>query len=124
MLVGRRSAEPSGISAARRSLALPVVSIKCSPILRVLPKQIAGREFLAGPRVNSIHLGHEFFQTIVFRVTQWAAAKSRKPGAEDHAVIGVFRCCDHLLFQAAGGFVDHEKSEPVLEVDTVILSGA
>src|SRR5438552_3085122 len=105
MLVGRRSAEPSEMSSARPSLALPVVSIECSSILGVLTKQIARRKLLAGTRMQSIHLGHEFFQAVILRVSQRAAAERGKPRPENHAVICILRRCDDLLFKTARSFV-------------------
>src|SRR5437868_12221819 len=68
-----------------------------------------------------IHLGDQFFQPIIFRVTQWATAKSREAGPEDHAVVSIFWRRDHLFFETTRRFVDHEKGEPVRDV---ILSGA
>src|SRR2546423_13221731 len=100
MLARRRPAEPWGErSAARRSLALPVVLVKCSSILRVLAKQIAGRKFFPGAGMDAVHIGHHFLQSHTFREAQRPAAKYREAGSEDHAVIRVFRRGHNLFFE-------------------------
>ena len=79
----------------------------------MLTKQIARRKFLSGARMESIHLSHELFQTIILRKSQRPTAEGGKPGAENHAVICVFRRRDDLFFKTARGFVHHQKGEAV-----------
>src|SRR5215210_4361599 len=109
-MVGRRSAEPREISAARRRLALP---IECSSILGVAAKQIARGKFSTRARMDPIHLRHELLYAITLRITKRSAAKDGKTGPKNHSVVRVLWAGHDLLFEAARSFIDDQERQAV-----------